>query len=898
MKYSLHQDSVRTGCAAGLGLLLATITLGTAHAQDSAAAAGPDASTAAPQPADADEDLEALLADDPDDADADDDTAAAAQPDPSAAPEAAAAPEQPAGPDQAAGPQPYAETIPVAVKPEPEPAPAKVRHGRAIEEIVVTARKRAESVQDTPVVVTALSAEQLSRYNVSDMTKIAEMTPQLFVSSGSNGNGGTINMRGIGSSSTTSGFDQAVSINIDGIQYSRGNVLHQGYFDIGQVEVLKGPQSLFFGKSSSAGVISLTTADPGSEREFKFKAGNEFDASERSGEVVWSGPITEDVGLRAAVRYSQNKGYIENLAQETTDISNGSTVPAPDRDWPGEKQGMARVTLVYTPTDDLSAKLKLSYVDLKNGGLSQGTELIDCQATGTAQLNPGQECKGDWKVAQNGLPPDVARTESIWNKEGGDLYSFYKAYSAAGSINYAFDNFSLSSVTGYYSFENQYIGDYDFTNTSVIVGAEHALEKALSQEVRLLTDFDFPVNFMVGGYYQKKNFIFDNNTSRLLPFPRDSSTGKYTTFIRDSETDGQAWSAFSQLIWKPADTVEVSGGARYSDETKDSFSVHRYVHPLALALFKPAGERLEADTHDTDVSPEVTVAWRPGDLMLYAAYKKGFKSGGYSNSALLARSTVPSDATFKPETAAGYEAGIKSTLLDGSLQVNVAAYSYEFKDLQVNFFDSSAVNFVTQNAATATTRGVEMDWRWLTPVEGLDLHGNASYNRAVYGDFLSFCYSGQSYEAGCNLDENGRPAATTGDHQDLSGTVRPIAPKVTAALGFLYRFGVVGNLMLTATGDTGYVGRYLLNSLGRQVYQSAFFRSDASLSLGPENGAWELALIGRNLSNEYIAYDEGDSPLSGQGTGQHEPLNVLADQVGVVGRPREIMLQFSMRFAE
>jgi len=883
-----HDHSMKPRCRAGLGLLLAAIAIGAAQAQEGAAAEEPPANnTGSPSGGD---DFDELFLEEP--------APAEEEPKPAAgtAPTAESAPATPA-PEQAAEPEPYAETIPVAGKPEPETPAAEPRapKGRAIEEIVVTARKRAESVQDTPVVVSALSGEQLERYNVSDMTKIAEMTPQLFVSSGSNGNGGTINMRGIGSSSTTSGFDQAVSINLDGIQYSRGNVLHQGYFDIGQVEVLKGPQSLFFGKSSSAGVISLSSADPGDEREFKFKTGHEFEARDQFAEVVWSGPVGEDVGLRAAARYSRNRGYIENLAPATTDLASGSGIPAPERDWPGEQQGMGRVTLTWAPSDAFDAKLKLFYVDLENGGPSQGTELIDCRATGSSQINSGQECRPDWKVAQNDLPSDVASTESLWNERDGEMYSLYRSWSAAGTLNYNADWFTLTSVTGYYLLDTQYLGDFDFTASPLIAASEHPHETALSQELRLLSEFDGPLNAMVGGYYQQKDFQFDS-VVRLLPLPRDPSTGRYTTWDRASETDGRAWSAFAQLIWKPTDTLEMNAGARYSDERKDSFSVHRYVHPLALALFKSPGERLTARTHDTDVSPEVSIAWRPGDYMLYAAYKKGFKSGGYSNSAILSRSTVPADATFKPETAAGYEAGIKSTLLDGSLQVNFAAYSYEFQDLQVNFFDASTINFMTQNAATATTRGAEMDFRWLPPIEGLDIHGNLSYNRAVYGDFLSFCYSGQSYEAGCNLDENGQPAATTGDHQDLSGTVRPIAPKFTGGLGLLYRFGIYGDLMLTLTGDTGYVGSYLLNSLGRQIYQSSYFRSDASISVGPENGRWELSLVGRNLSNEYLVYDAGDSPLTGQGTGQHEPLNVPADQLSVVGRPREIGLQFSMRF--
>lgn len=284
--------------------------------------------------------------------------------------------------------------------------------------------------------------------------------------------------------------------------------------------------------------------------------------------------------------------------------------------------------------------------------------------------------------------------------------------------------------------------------------------------------------------------------------------------------------------------------------------------------------------------------------MVYGSYKKGFKSGGYSNSAILARSTTPADATFKPETAQGFEVGLKSSWFDNSLQLNVAAYDYTFKDLQVNFFDSSAINFVTQNAAEATTRGVELEVRWLPAVEGLDLHASASYNRARYGRFLSFCYSGQSQEAGCNLDRNGNPVApgAAGDHQDLSGTRRPFAPLYTAAFGFLQQFSLPRGLMLRLSADASYTDHYLLNPLGRSIDQDSYLRYDASLSLSPGSERWQLALIGRNLGDEFLVYDAGDSPLTGQNTGQHEPATVLADQIGVVGRPREIIVQLGVKF--
>src|SRR5688572_14706195 len=184
------------------------------------------------------------------------------------------------------------------------PLHEEVQASRVIEEIIVSARKRDESLQDVPVAVTGITDEQLKQYNVSNLSKMAQMTPQLFVAESMSGNGGSLSLRGIGTSSTSAGFDQAVSIYVDGLQYDRGFVLSQGYFDLARVEVMKGPQALFFGKNSTAGVISLVSADPGDELELSGRVGHEFYADENWYEAVASGPITESFGARLALRYS------------------------------------------------------------------------------------------------------------------------------------------------------------------------------------------------------------------------------------------------------------------------------------------------------------------------------------------------------------------------------------------------------------------------------------------------------------------------------------------------------------------------------------------------------------------------------------------------------------------
>ncbi|MGH7897333.1 MAG: TonB-dependent receptor [Candidatus Binatia bacterium] len=793
-------------------------------------------------------------------------------------------------------------------RPEVAPPPSSVvdpAARRGIEEIVITARKREERAQDVPIAVTTFGSEQIDRYDVADFTELADMTPQLIATETSSGAGGTVSLRGISTSTTSAGFDQSVAINLDGIHYSNANVLMQGFLDLARVEVLKGPQALFFGKNSPAGVISLTSADPGPELELIGRFGTEFNAEEYWGEAIASGPVTRSLGARLAVQYRTIGGYVKNLSGATTDLGSFQPVPAPaHRNWPGEDQLLGRLTLKWAPTDAIELKVKASGANLDQDGNTGNTEMFQCDALGRAQLDEDEDCNPDRRIRQNDVAPAVARTEPLVDREGGALFAHYDSQTVAATANFRWRRLLLTSLSGFTRYDTQYLGDYDLTGTSAIFVAEDVDRDALSEEIRLLSDLEFPLNFMIGGYWQKTGLLFDQ-PARVIAVPADPLTGRYVNWVKHSETDGQTFSAFGQLIWDVIPTIEVTPGVRYTHETKDSFSVHRYLSPFTGALFKPVGERLEDEIAQSNVSPEVAIAWRSslasvGDWTIYGTYKQGFKSGGYDNSAILRPDTTTDNTSYASEKVSGFEGGIKSTWLDGALAFSLIGYTYEFEDLQIHFFDSAAIAFDVQNAASAKTDGFESELRWITPLSGLSLHGIVAYNDAPYEDFLSFCYAGQSYGDGCNLDENGNPTAIPpGVRQDLSGTIRPLAPKWAASFGLAYQrplpeLPLVRRMILDVGADFGYTGRYLMNALGRQVYQDPFVRSDASLKVYSESRRWELALFGRNLSDEYVLFAAIDSPLSGQATGQ--PVGILADQIGVVNRPREIGLQVTARF--
>lgn len=220
-----------------------------------------------------------------------------------------------------------------------------------IDEIIVTARKREESLQSVPVSVAVVSSEQLENNLASDLTKIAELAPQMHIGLGGAGTGGVITIRGVSSASSDAGIDQSVAIELDGVPVSRGWVMTAAMFDLENVQVLQGPQALFFGKNSPAGVISIRSANPTDYFEGYIKTGYEFNAKEKYIEGAVSGPLTETLKARFAFRGEDMKGWMDNTARPVQDfIHPAVTIPGRDTSTAPEGDNYAgRLTLEWTP---------------------------------------------------------------------------------------------------------------------------------------------------------------------------------------------------------------------------------------------------------------------------------------------------------------------------------------------------------------------------------------------------------------------------------------------------------------------------------------------------------------------------------------------------------------------
>jgi outer membrane receptor protein involved in Fe transport len=790
-------------------------------------------------------------------------------------------------------------------------APA-AQAGGGIEEIIVTARKRQESVQDVPVAVAAISAQQIINRDVTSVEKIAAIAPQFNVGRASNGSGAQLTLRGIGSSSTSIGIEQSVAVIVDGAYYGQGRIIQEGFFDLQRVEVLKGPQALFFGKNATAGVISITSNDPGDEPEFVAKAGYEFKSHQYRLEGIASMPLSDTLGIRLAARYSKmDRGYYRNVSTPinyaTLDIATGTVEnhlarPAATRE-PGEEELLARGTIKWEPTDRLTVSLKGSYDHNTVNNSSWNYVAYNCGNGSTSQLN-GYACGKHFVTHQNDMPADIAANYPFAKSNGG-LYNRYK--SAAGTLNvvYDADQLQLTSVTNYQWNNNRWTCACDFqsADSSNGVGGTWATEnsswKAFSQEMRALTKFDGPFNAMFGALYQKTKRDFAQYVMFAGLSDSTAPDGlQYVATSKDSFTRGETFALFGQFTFKILPELELAGGVRYTNETKNSYFAQPYNNAGLTGIFRPADDPdglgvVTARQHFKDWSPEATLTWKPTEgLMIYGAYKTAYKSGGFSNGGINSKFSADptADLTFAPETAEGFEVGVKSTLLDRQLRLNLTLYDYDYDNLQVDFFNSPIFAYQTLTA-DANTKGVELEFQFAPhAAPGLDLHGSINYNKAKYTSFdAGPCYAGQTPAEGCAF------VSAIAARQDLTGTQLSVAPKWTGNLGIGYEMNVGSGMKLGMNADARYSGSYLASGFGNPLSrQDKYVTLDAGLRVGAEDDNWTLAVIGKNLTNKFYVTGVVDGPSTGAGTGT--PAGVKADQLGFGSVPRTVMVELTKRF--
>jgi iron complex outermembrane recepter protein len=781
---------------------------------------------------------------------------------------------------------------------------ARPRQGAGgLEEVIVTARKRQESLQDVPVIVTALPRITLEQFATNDLFALKNLVPNLLMGTAAGSTGVQVSMRGIGTTTLNATMEQSVALNIDGLSLTQGLAYSAALFDVEQVEIMKGPQSLFFGKNNTAGVISMRSADPTDESEVITRVGYEIEAEEKRAELILSGPVSDSLKLRLATRYSDAEGWMENIADPFPGL--GSRKPTFDA--PSESL-IIRGTALFEPSEAFRARLKLNYAkDEMQGGVPP-LQVAHCP-DGDAAIVPvkniaffqGDNCRADKYYGAAWLDPAFVPA-GVPNKG----IPFIETEQMFGTLDLNFeltDSLTLNSVTGYYDSSSPMLQQGSTTARAMPYALDLQFDsQQFTQELRLTSNLqDSPLNFMVGAFYQ------DGKQSNALRVPTNSTMGLPAILQHvEHEVDIKSMSIFGQAIWDISERVELAAGARWTDEERE----HREVN--LNPGNGPVGpvDRIDPKLDSSNVSPEVTVKFKASEsLTAWAAYKTGFKSGSFSSVNFIPAGTP---ASFDDEEAKGGEAGLKFESPDGQLRANIAAYLYDYTDLQVGAMDlqsaagGTGVTWAlrTINAASAEVKGIEFDANYSpSAVEGLRLNVALNYNEARYDDFDNApCGNGQTAAAGCNQILN----PTTGRYvaQDLTGQRLVRAPDWTGVLGMSYDMALGNGLSMLFGANGNYTSEYSTTLVDLPGFeQDAATKFDANVALRGRDNVWELALIGRNLTDEITlgwcvnSNVANGTVFGGQISGGETNGPAGNDEASCsVDRGREIWARFEYRF--
>jgi iron complex outermembrane receptor protein len=668
---------------------------------------------------------------------------------------------------------------------------------------VVTATKRDASLEDLSAAANVLGADMIRPGGVQNVRDMYVEVPNLSI--GDQFGFARVFMRGIGMTSIDIGGEGAVSFLQDGAIIPRPAAQLVGMFDLEQVEVLRGPQGTLYGRGATAGAINMVTAKPGKELEGFLNAtvGN-YNMGTLEGAV--SVPLGDSFGLRLATKLERRDGYGDNLFT-------GNEVD--DRD-----ANAFRATLSYTPDAPWDATLSYQYYEEDDNNFA------------FHYFGPSQGTVG-------GVPPAVpVLGGSTVFDVGGTLYDIYSDQEAInerdGSMANLIVNFELSegvslrSVTSLQSLERFLRDDLDSTEVNLFGQNNYTEESdSFGQEFTLNIVRD-NYSVLAGAMYFEEELYGEvrvpltNICFLLAPDLCGTEIGDVINsgqYLQDGDVDITAYAAFVEATIPLGERLTLIAGARYNYEERQG---------TGAFIFDAAGLNVPTDAEADwdDITPRLTLEYRPRDnTLLYATYNQAFKSGVINTGSL----SPPLD----PETVDAFEVGYKGASADGRISYALAAFYYDYQNLQISFVDETST-VSTVNAAEAENYGAELELNaQLSDAFSMDFY--ATYLSAEYKEFINGDYA------------NG--FAPT----DLSGNTLPNAPEYTLKLGLTYQTAVAnGNLRLR--GEAYYQDDVYFTEWNRQdAAQDGYglLNANADFSFGPD-GRYLISLWGRNLSDEEI----------------------------------------------
>ncbi|MEH6589789.1 MAG: TonB-dependent receptor [Halioglobus sp.] len=753
--------------------------------------------------------------------------------------------------------------------------------GLMLEEVIVTAQKRSESLQDVPIAVSVVSGDKLESANLKNLQEMSQYVPNFYQVATPTSN--VVYVRGIGSA-PNAGFEQSVGTFVDGIYMGRARQTLSPMFDLARVEVLKGPQSILFGKNTSAGAVSISSRRP--DYEFSARVAGLY-GTENEGQLQGyvNGALSDNVAARLSVYGATQDGWVENAYD--------------GEDGPATEDYGVRLGVQFDPTDTLSGYFKYQRTEREQNGagyeIFQKSQAID---PATGELAPPQLTGID---AQQNYKTNYGNSGIIGNNT---TQSNIVMDNALLQLDFSFGEHLLTSITGYSAYDFDSDADLDFTDANLInsKGGVEDFEQ-WSQELRLVSPTGERFEYITGLYYQRGEVeIYQPigfQFSTLVPAAGLIGADGFRNqgFDQISETA----SAFFQGSFFFTNNLGLKFGVRYTHESKEldrELSVVDFdgdpMNDLALsAVWQPrlntVPYEVSRDRTEDDWTPMIALEWNVTDeIMTYASASKGFKGGGYDSVHSNGNDLGPLE--YGPETAYSYELGSKMRLMDGRGNLNIAVFYTSFEDLQVSVFDGLA-GFNVSNAAEATTQGIELDTRWLL-TENLEASASLAWLDYQYDD-----YDG----APCNTPQLASHIETTGGSagcvNDLSGSTVNYAPKWTSALSTTYTAHLGESLEMRFTLDANFRDDYFLSAdLDPSTIQDAYWKVNARIALTDVDGRWEVALIGKNLTDSDSFSASTAVPFGSTNTPTWNIPDYDGTFYGVSDRPLSVAIQASYNF--
>ncbi|MDB3923420.1 TonB-dependent receptor [Luminiphilus sp.] len=699
-----------------------------------------------------------------------------------------------------------------------------------LEEVVVTAQKRAESVQDVPIAISAFSGDFVQESDITDVGDLTYYAPGLNGDAYSNTES-VFTIRGIGTAAFGITVDSSVGIFIDGIALGRPAIAGSSFFDVERVEVLNGPQGTLFGRNTSAGAISVITRKPDQDGNSLDVLVGTGDIGQKNVEAAGNWAATDRLAFRLAVRKEERDGSFKSevTGRELNNVDDTNVRLGASFDW----------------TDSLAMNVNVEKGE-SNGSYAVGYVTPEAvEAFDTFPLYSGKSAS-DYK-GKNGYDYTRATMHFNWD------------------IN---ESLSLVSNTGYYDNDYNFGVDADAFNYPLVNLEEPQNMEQWSQEFRLNGSAD-KFDWFVGVSAFKEDmdaatrYIYEENLLiDLLVAPglcadlAASGLECQTEALEDTFADTQntSYAVYGDIAWNFSDNMTLTVGGRYSSDEKD-FSYVSYVSdgviPILLTCdpadtincknpvpdnFFKAGTtgKLKADDSWSSFDPRVVSDYRINDdVMVYASYASGFKSGGFNQGPDLllgqldlAAGDQQKVSSFDEETNDSFEAGMKGVFWDGRARLNVAAFYSEYSGLQIE--NTSNLVFAIENAADATSQGIELGGQILL-TDNFELRGNYTYMDA-------------SFDSGMAAGE------------DISGNYLGRAPEHSGALSASYSIDLSNAGELSFRGDYAFVGEQYFDANNR-FSQDSYGLFGARASWRSADQRWSVAVIGANLSNEEYTHN-------------------------------------------